>query len=123
MIIYREFAVEFCIMRITKDIEVDSQNIITNSTFFLIRVQGNSMINANISTGDYLLVEKNYSDLRNAIVVAELNGAWTVKIFSINKKGNIELIPANDEYNAIEVTEEDNFRIIGKVVKVIKSFN
>ncbi len=84
---------------------------------------GNSMINSNIASGDYLLVDRNYSDLRNSIVVVELNGAWTVKNFSINNKGNIELVPSNDYYNTIEVTEEDNFRVIGKVVKVIKSFN
>jgi len=108
---------------ITRDVEMGSPTFATNTSLFLIRVKGDSMINANISTGDFLLVDKNYSDLRNAIVVAELNGAWTVKSFSINKKGNIELIPANEEYNSIEITEEDNFRIIGKVVKVIKCFN
>lgn len=108
---------------ITKDVEISSPNIATNSSFFLIRVNGNSMIDANISTGDYLLVDKNYTDLKNAIVVVELNGAWTVKNFTINKKGNIELVPSNENYNTIEVTKEDNLRVIGKVVKVIKNFN
>lgn len=108
---------------ITKDVEISSPNITTNSNLFLIRVKGNSMINANIATGDYLLVDRKYSDLKNSIVVAELNGAWTVKNFSINPKGNIELIPSNNLYNTIEVSEEDDFKIIGKVVKVIKSFN
>ncbi len=108
---------------ITKDVEISSPNITTNSSFFLIRVNGNSMIDANIATDDYLLVDRNYSDLTNSIVIAELNGAWTVKNFSINKNGGIELVPSNDFYNTIEVTEEDNFKVIGKVVKVIKSFN
>lgn len=108
---------------ITKDVEISSPNITTNSNFFLIRVNGNSMINSNIANGDYLLVDRSYTDFRNSIVVVELNGAWTVKNFSINSKGNIELVPSNDYYNTIEVTEEDNFRVIGKVVKVIKSFN
>lgn len=108
---------------INRDVEMASPIFATKSSLFLIRVKGDSMVDANIATGDFLLVDKNYSDLRNAIVVAELNGAWTVKSFSINEKGNIELIPANDRYNPIEITEEDNFRIIGKVVKVIKSLN
>lgn len=108
---------------ITKDVEISSPNITTNSSFFLIRVNGNSMINSNIATGDYLLVDRNYTDLTNSIVIAELNGAWTVKKFSINNKGNVELVPSNDFYKTIEVTEEDNFKVIGKVVKVIKSFN
>lgn len=108
---------------INRDVEFSNPHITTNSNFFLIRVNGDSMINSNISEGDYLLVERNSNDVIDKIVIAELNGAWTVKILKMSNNGNLLLVPSNKKYREIEISEEDKFRVIGKVVKVIKSFN
>jgi DNA polymerase V len=92
------------------------------STYFLIRVNGDSMINAGIHTGDYLLVDRSFGNTLDSIIIAEINGKWTVKTYLENKNGAF-LMPQNPKYKPIPIAEADNFKIIGKVVKVIKSFN
>ncbi|MEO8148543.1 MAG: translesion error-prone DNA polymerase V autoproteolytic subunit [Bacteroidia bacterium] len=88
-----------------------------SSTFF-IKVEGKSMINAFIPNKALLVVDKSITAKNNDIVVAVINGEFTVKKFVINKKG-YWLMPANDDYKPIEISEEMNFLIWGVVTKII----
>lgn len=88
---------------------------------FFLKVKGESMIQAGILEGDYLLVKPQPTAETGEIVVALINGEATVKRFA--KKGErILLHSANPAYAPIEVTQRSgDFRIIGKAVAVIRS--
>lgn len=87
------------------------------ATFF-VRVQGDSMIHANIQSGDVLIVDRALEPKDKSIVIAVLNGEFTVK--RIKKKGKkIFLCPENSKYPSTEITEESDFSIWGTVSYVI----
>lgn len=88
------------------------------ATFF-IRVKGDSMVKAGIDTGDMLIVDRSLNSADNKIVVAVLNGEFTVKRLSI-RKGRYFLVPENDSYKEIEIKGEDQFEIWGVVTKILK---
>lgn len=86
---------------------------------YLIRVQGNSMIDAGIYDGDIIIVDKsNRNPSPTEVAVCELNGEYTLKRFE--KRGEEGwLVPANHSYPEIRVTEEDSFSIWGTVTYII----
>lgn len=87
------------------------------ATFF-VRVQGDSMIYANIQPGDILIIDRSIEAKDKSIVVAFLNGEFTLK--RIKKRGKkIFLCPENPAYPSIEITEESEFSIWGVVTYVI----
>ncbi|MFN7038504.1 MAG: LexA family protein [Alphaproteobacteria bacterium] len=87
------------------------------STFF-IKATGNSMINAGIHQGDLLIVDRSITPKDGMIVIAHLNGEFTLKRLSINKE-KITLVPENHEYKPIKITADMNFEIWGVVSNVI----
>lgn len=86
---------------------------------YLIRVQGNSMIDAGIYDGDIIIVDKsNRNPSPTEVAVCELNGEYTLKRFE--RRGEEGwLVPANHSYPEIRVTEEDSFSIWGTVTYII----
>lgn len=85
---------------------------------FILKVKGNSMINANIDDGDYVLIRKQYNANNNDIVAVDLNGNATLKRLNI-KDNKVFLMPENEKYEPIEVVDE-NAMIIGKAIGIIK---
>lgn len=89
------------------------------ATFF-VRVSGDSMINAGIHTGDILIVDRSLIAQNNDIVVAIIDGEFTVKRFK--KVGSrILLVPENPQYPAIEIGSDADFLVWGVVKHVIHS--
>ena len=87
------------------------------ATFF-VRVEGDSMINAGIQSGDLLIVDRAMEVTNNVIVVAYVNGEFTVK--RIAKKGNRQyLVPESPHYSPLEITAEMDFTTWGVVTFVI----
>lgn len=84
-----------------------------------LRVQGMSMKDAGILPGDIILLRTQSTARSGETVVAWLNGGLTVKNFQRNKN-NISLIPANPSYDPMEVTSDDDFRVLGKVMVVLR---
>ena len=86
---------------------------------YLIKVDGNSMIDAGIYSGDVIIVDKsNRNPSPTEVAVCELNGDYTLKRFV--KRGNEGwLVPANPNYPEIKVTEDDTFSIWGTVTYII----
>jgi len=80
---------------------------------YLVSVSGDSMIEAGILPGDMVIVERNSSASDGDIVVAQVDGDWTLK-FLEKKSGRVRLLPANAKYKPIEPTRELN---IGGIVK------
>lgn len=89
---------------------------------FLVRALGDSMINAGIFSGDILIVDKSCIPTNTNIVVAVLNGEFTVKRF-IKEKNKIILRPENPKYKDIEISSEDDFKVWGVVTFVIHNPN
>lgn len=91
---------------------------------YLIRVEGNSMIDAGIHSGDIVIVDKSCRNPSpNQIAVCELNGEYTLKRFE-KRNGVGWLIPANPDYPEIKVTKDDAFSIWGTVTYIIhKPYN
>jgi DNA polymerase V len=89
------------------------------ATFF-VRVYGDSMVNAGINSGDILVVDRALEPADNKIVVAILDGDFTVKRIR-RIKDKLYLLPENPSCDPIEVTEEMNFEVWGVVTYVIHS--
>jgi len=87
------------------------------ATFFL-RVSGNSMIKAGIHHNDILIVDRSIEPANGKVVIAAVNGELTVKRLSINGK-KIQLLPENDAYPPINITEGIELHIWGVVTNVI----
>ena len=86
---------------------------------YLIRIEGNSMIDAGIYSGDIVIVDKsNRNPSETEVAVCELNGEYTLKRF-VKRNGTGWLIPANQNYPEIKVTEDDDFSIWGTVTYII----
>ncbi len=83
---------------------------------FILRVQGESMINAGINNGDYIIVSKQDTARNGQIVVAMIDGDATVKTF-YKEKDHIRLQPENDTMEPIIVKD---VQIIGKVIGLFR---
>lgn len=91
---------------------------IPNNETFLLKVKGESMIDAGILDGDYVLVEKKPTALNGEIVVALVEDSATVKTF-YKENGYYRLQPENDALDPIIVS---HCEIIGKVIGVFRFF-
>ena len=89
-----------------------------NSESFMLKVKGESMINAGILDGDIILVQKQNSARNGEIVVALVDDSVTVKTF-YKEKDYIRLQPENDTMDPIIVP---NCEILGKVFGVFRFF-
>jgi repressor LexA len=93
--------------------------IVGDGEFFMLRVKGESMIDAGIHDGDYVVVRKQSDATPGSIVAALLDDEATVK--TLVRQGTRTILKAeNPAYAPIEVTEE-NSRILGKVVALLRS--
>lgn len=89
---------------------------------FALRVRGDSMINAGIFEGDVVIVSPNQKGKNGDIIVAMLDDEVTVKRLDM-KNNEIKLLPENEDYQPIQITEKSRFSIIGKVKGVVRWLN
>ena len=87
------------------------------ATFFL-RVQGDSMRDAGILDGSVVVIEAGLTPKPGDIVVAELDGGFTLKRLK-RVRGQYELHPENPEYNVIKVPKGGSLRIFGVVTATV----
>jgi DNA polymerase V len=107
---------------VDKSIDLNEILIKNKVATFLVRALGDSMVNAGIFSGDILIVDKSITPTSKNIVVAILNGEFTVKRF-IKDNNKIILRPENSKYKEIEINSEDDFKIWGVVTFVIHNPN
>lgn len=88
------------------------------SNTFLVRVTGQSMIDAGIHENDILVVDRSINPTDGRIVIAALNGNLTVKKFH-KKNHQLFLLPENKNFKAIEIKEDHDIYIWGVVTNVI----
>ena len=90
---------------------------------FMLRVRGDSMIDAGIFDGDYVVVRQQPEADNGDVVVAGIgDGEATVKTFS-RKDGQVVLTPANTAYEPMVFDGADEVTIFGKVVTVVRQLN
>lgn len=87
---------------------------------YLLTVSGESMKDAGIHPGDLVLVEKGGAPKQNDIVVAQIDGEWTLKYFGKDETG-IFLDPANDQFSRMR--PEQSLSIAGIVKAVVRKYN
>ena len=90
-----------------------------NEQSFMLRVKGDSMVNAGIFDGDQVLVKQQTSAENGDIVVALVEDSATVKTF-YKEDGYYRLQPENDYMDPILV--QDNLQILGKVFGIFRFF-
>jgi repressor LexA len=89
---------------------------------YALRVRGDSMIDAGILAGDYVIVRHTETARAGEIIVALLEDEATVKYFR-PRGDHVELVAANPNYQPIQVTAESGFRISGVVTGVLRTIN
>lgn len=90
------------------------------STFF-VRAQGESMLNAGIHPGDILVVDKSLVAKNGKVVIAVVDGEFTVKRLQ-NHKGVITLKAENPEFEDIKIKDGSELIIWGVVTSVIHQY-
>jgi DNA polymerase V len=90
------------------------------ATFF-VRVNGDSMQGVGIAHGDILIVDRSLEPASGKIVVAVIDGEFTVKRLHIDAHSCL-LLAENPDYPAIEVTEESGCEVWGVVTGAIHQF-
>ena len=92
------------------------KTLVGEGTLFLLEVAGDSMIDAAICNGDYVVVRQEQTADNGEIVAALIDGEATVKTFQ-RKDGHVWLMPANPAFDPIP---GDDATIMGRVVAVLR---
>lgn len=100
---------------------VDS-GFVPRGNVFALKVEGDSMRDAGIFNGDFVLARQQESAQQGEIVVAVIGEEATVKRY-YQEGAQVKLMPENEAYDPILVgDEEESFRIAGKIVGLMRSF-
>jgi len=92
------------------------KSIVGDGTLFMLEVAGDSMIDAAICNGDYVVVRQEQTAENGEIVAALIDGEATVKTFQ-RRDGHVWLMPHNEAYEPIDGTHAT---ILGKVTAVLR---
>lgn len=95
-------------------------NLLHRGTYFALRVNGDSMLDADIHAGDYVIVRQQPLAENGDIVVALVNDEATVKRLKMLPDGSVFLMPENSKYKPIPITSATTFQVLGKVVATSK---
>ena len=76
------------------------------------------MLGANIRSGDVMVVDRALDPINNSIVLAVLDGDFTVKRIRKNQN-DLYLMPANENYQPLKITKEMDFQVWGVVTFII----
>ena len=100
-------------------IDIDTYLIPHKENSYILEVKGDSMIDEGIKEGDYVIVEKKSDAKDGEIVIAEVDGGFTMKYFK-RKGTTVFLRPANKDFKDIYPTE--SFQIVAVVKAVIRKY-
>ena len=99
-------------------IDLNEQLIDHPNDTFVVKVSGDSMIDAGIHPDDLLIVDRARSPESGSVVIAVINGELTVKRL-VKQAASLYLMPENPGYPGIEITEDMHFMVWGVVTNVI----
>jgi repressor LexA len=92
------------------------RTLVGDGTLYMLRVQGDSMVDAAIADGDWVVVRQQPDAENGDIVAAMIDGEATVKTFR-RRDGHAWLLPQNPAYSPIPA---DDASILGRVVAVLR---
>ncbi|MBP2167109.1 DNA polymerase V [Erwinia toletana] len=104
---------------VEKRIDLNEHCILHPSATYFVKVSGDSMIEAGISDDDMLVVDSSLNATHGSIVVAAVEGEFTVKKLLL--KPRVQLMPMNRAYSPIMIGSEDRLDVFGVVTFVIKN--
>jgi SOS regulatory protein LexA len=98
---------------------LDDYLIDNKEASYLLEVKGDSMINAGILPGDVVIVERTHAPRVGDIVIAEIDGDWTMKY--LRKRGDtLSLAPANPRYKPI--VPKNELKVVAVVTAVVRKY-
>ena len=100
------------------DLNLHDHLVHNPSATFCVRAIGESMKDAGIKSGDIMLVDKSLEPKNRSIVLAVINGEFTVKRVNVADDA-LYLMPENDSFTPIRITQEMNFEVWGVVTYII----
>ena len=100
-------------------LSLDEYLITRPDSSFILKVRGDSMKDAGILPGDLVIVEKGRNPKTGDIVIAEVDGEWTMKYFRKEGK-NVILEAANPQYSPIRPRRE--LRLGGIVTAIVRKY-
>ncbi len=103
----------------TQAIDLNKELVKHPAATFYGRVVGDSMIDAGVEEGDILVIDKALEPRDGDMAVCFIDGEFTLKHMKFHE-GGMSLVPANEKYPVIEVTEGTDFVMWGVVTYVIK---
>ncbi len=100
-------------------LSLDDLLIQNREAAFMLKVTGDSMSGAGILPGDMVIVDRGQTPKSGDIVIAEVDGQWTMK-FLRKRKDDVTLLPANPAYKPIKPSQE--LKIAGVVTAVVRKY-
>lgn len=97
------------------------KELVGEGQLFMLRVRGESMIEAGVLDGDLVVVRQQPTVEQGEMCAALIEGEATVKFFRRTRAGEVFLDPANEAYEPIPVSSDQDATIMGKVVTVLRS--
>ena len=103
----------------TQAIDLNKELVKHPAATFYGRVVGDSMIDSGVEEGDILVIDKSLEARDGDMAVCFVDGEFALKHIKFRENG-LSLLPANDKYPVIEVSEGSDFIMWGVVTYVIK---
>ena len=100
------------------DLNLNDYLVQNPSATFCVKAIGESMKDAGIKSGDIMIVDKSLEPKNRSIVLAVIDGEFTVKRVNVNND-ELYLMPENSNFPPIKITEEMDFQVWGIVTYII----
>jgi repressor LexA len=97
------------------------KELVGEGQLFMLRVRGESMIEAGVLDGDLVVVREQPKVEQGEMCAALIDGEATVKFFRRTRAGEVFLDPANETFEPIPVVPGQDATVMGKVVTVLRS--
>lgn len=106
---------------VEKRLDLNEYLIKKSDATFFVKIKGDSMVDASINDGDIVIVDRSMQAKVGDIVLASVDGNFTIKTLS-KYKLNPRLLPANDKYKPIEINDNTQFELWGVVTGAVRKF-
>ncbi len=107
---------------INESIDLNRELVRHPASTFYARVEGDSMIDEGIETGDILVIDRSLEPYDGDLAVCCVDGDFTLKRISL-RAGEVWLVPSNEAFDPILVTPDSRFEVWGVVTHTIKHYH
>jgi DNA polymerase V len=108
---------------IEKVIDLNQELIKHPFSTFIVQAEGDSMIDVGIMHDTRILVDRMIEPKSGDIIIARIGDEMCIKQLLVTDEGKVFLMPRNENYKPIEITEDMDFEIWGKVICAVTEFN